>query len=231
MGAAPGITSRAALTRLELHVWGAVGWRGRIRLESADVGGWHGRWRGAASSWRGEAAKAGGPRRWGAVGHAVAGGCRGADAGGHRTWCAGGWRGRIRLGLRVGLTGSLGSPAVRSCSSQKICLEFRDGFGCIWRHEITPCSSIFSRRAYADAAVVAGLRPLRLMHDLAATALCYGLYRSDLGVAGKPTFVAFVDVGHSDTQAGVVAFDPSGMKVLSHAFDADLGGTSRPRHR
>ncbi|KAM0901558.1 hypothetical protein ACQ4PT_019904 [Festuca glaucescens] len=80
------------------------------------------------------------------------------------------------------------------------------------------------RRAYADAAAVAGLRPLRLMHDLAATALCYGLYRSDLGVAGGPTYVAFVDVGHSDTQAGVVAFDPAGMKVLSHGFDADLGG-------
>ncbi|KAK1612282.1 hypothetical protein QYE76_035955 [Lolium multiflorum] len=77
------------------------------------------------------------------------------------------------------------------------------------------------RRAYADAAAVAGLRPLRLMHDLAATALCYGLYRSDLG---GPTYVAFVDVGHSDTQAGVVAFDPAGMKVLSHGFDADLGG-------
>ncbi|KAI5002273.1 hypothetical protein ZWY2020_026923 [Hordeum vulgare] len=57
------------------------------------------------------------------------------------------------------------------------------------------------RRAYADAVAVTGLRPLRLMHDLAATALCYGLYCSDLGVAGKPTFVAFVDVGHSDTQA------------------------------
>ncbi|KAM0927731.1 hypothetical protein ACQ4PT_002683 [Festuca glaucescens] len=80
------------------------------------------------------------------------------------------------------------------------------------------------RRAYVDAAAVAGLRPLRLMHDLAATALCYGLYRSDLGVAGGPTYVAFVDVGHSDTQAGVVAFDPSRMKVLSHGFDADLGG-------
>ncbi|KAF7103789.1 hypothetical protein CFC21_104735 [Triticum aestivum] len=80
------------------------------------------------------------------------------------------------------------------------------------------------RRAYVDAAAVAGLRPLRLMHDLAATALGYGLYRSDLGVAGGPTFVAFVDVGHSDTQAGVVAFDSSGMKVLSHGFDADLGG-------
>ncbi|XP_047072727.1 heat shock 70 kDa protein 16-like [Lolium rigidum] len=82
------------------------------------------------------------------------------------------------------------------------------------------------RRAYADAATIAGLRPLRLMHDLAATALCYGLYRSDLGAVagGPPAYVAFVDVGHSDTQAGVVAFDPAGMKVLAHGFDADLGG-------
>ncbi|TVU08560.1 hypothetical protein EJB05_41969 [Eragrostis curvula] len=80
------------------------------------------------------------------------------------------------------------------------------------------------RRAYLDAAAVAGLRPLRLMHDLTATALGYGLYRSDLGVAGGPTCVAFVDIGHCDTQVAVVAFDASGMKVLSHGFDADLGG-------
>ncbi|KAL6603168.1 hypothetical protein ACP70R_043529 [Stipagrostis hirtigluma subsp. patula] len=80
------------------------------------------------------------------------------------------------------------------------------------------------RRAYLDAAAVAGLRPLRLMHDLTATALGYGLYRSDLGGAGGPTCVAFVDIGHCDTQVAVVAFDASGMKVLSHGFDADLGG-------
>ncbi|KAG8074886.1 hypothetical protein GUJ93_ZPchr0006g45981 [Zizania palustris] len=80
------------------------------------------------------------------------------------------------------------------------------------------------RQAYLDAAAVAGLRPLRLMHDLAATALGYGLYRSDLVGAGGPTYVAFVDVGHCDTQVAVVAFDASGMKVLSHGFDADLGG-------
>uniref|UniRef100_A0A0E0E5D2 Heat shock 70 kDa protein 16 n=1 Tax=Oryza meridionalis TaxID=40149 RepID=A0A0E0E5D2_9ORYZ len=80
------------------------------------------------------------------------------------------------------------------------------------------------RQAYLDAAAVAGLRPLRLMHDLAATALGYGLYRSDLGGPGGPTYVAFVDVGHCDTQVAVVAFDVSGMKVLSHGFDADLGG-------
>ncbi|GJN39126.1 hypothetical protein PR202_gb28224 [Eleusine coracana subsp. coracana] len=80
------------------------------------------------------------------------------------------------------------------------------------------------RRAYLDAAAIAGLRPLRLMHDLAATALGYGLYRSDLGGSGGPTCVAFVDIGHCDTQVAVVAFDASGMKVLSHGFDADLGG-------
>ncbi|KAJ1260430.1 hypothetical protein BS78_10G231600 [Paspalum vaginatum] len=80
------------------------------------------------------------------------------------------------------------------------------------------------RRAYLDAAAVAGLRPLRLMHDLVATALGYGLYRSDLGGAGGATCVAFVDVGQCDTQVAVVAFDGSGMKVLSHGFDADLGG-------
>jgi heat shock 70kDa protein 4 len=80
------------------------------------------------------------------------------------------------------------------------------------------------RHAYLNAAAVAGLKPLRLMHDLAATALGYGLYRSDLGGAGGPTCVAFVDIGHCDTQVAVVAFDASGMKVLAHGFDADLGG-------
>uniref|UniRef100_A0A0D9WTA4 Heat shock 70 kDa protein 16 n=1 Tax=Leersia perrieri TaxID=77586 RepID=A0A0D9WTA4_9ORYZ len=80
------------------------------------------------------------------------------------------------------------------------------------------------RQAYLDAAAVAGLRPLRLMHDLAATALGYGLYRSDLGGGSGPAYVAFVDVGHCDTQVAVVAFDGSGMKVVSHGFDADLGG-------
>jgi len=88
-----------------------------------------------------------------------------------------------------------------------------------------PCYFTQAQRcAYLDAAAVAGLRPLRLMHDLAATALGYGLYRNDLGSAGGPTHVAFVDVGQCDTQVAVVAFDASGMKVLSHGFDADLGG-------
>ncbi|XP_055802812.1 heat shock 70 kDa protein 16 [Solanum dulcamara] len=79
------------------------------------------------------------------------------------------------------------------------------------------------RRAYLYAAKIAGLKPLRLMHDGTATALGYGIYKTDFS-AGGPTNVVFVDVGHCDTQVVVASFEPGHMKILSHAFDSDLGG-------
>uniref|UniRef100_A0A0V0IUZ7 Putative heat shock 70 kDa protein 16-like n=1 Tax=Solanum chacoense TaxID=4108 RepID=A0A0V0IUZ7_SOLCH len=79
------------------------------------------------------------------------------------------------------------------------------------------------RRAYLYAAEIAGLKPLRLMHDGTATALGYGIYKTDFS-AGGPTNVVFVDVGHCDTQVVVASFEPGHMKILSHAFDSDLGG-------
>lgn len=80
------------------------------------------------------------------------------------------------------------------------------------------------RRAYLDAAAIAELKPLRLMHDLAATALGYGIYKTDLPSSKTPINVAFVDIGQCDTQISVVAFETGQMKVLSHAFDPNLGG-------
>ncbi|KAF3337040.1 heat shock protein 16 [Carex littledalei] len=77
------------------------------------------------------------------------------------------------------------------------------------------------RRAYLDAAEIAGLKPLRLMHDLTATGLGYGIYKSDFGSVNH---VAVVDVGECDTQVAVLAFDSGGMRVLSHASDPNLGG-------
>ncbi|KAF2285777.1 hypothetical protein GH714_007750 [Hevea brasiliensis] len=47
------------------------------------------------------------------------------------------------------------------------------------------------RRAYLSAAEIAGLKSLRLMHDCTATALSYGIYKTDFPNAG-PTYVAFV---------------------------------------
>ncbi|KAK9269395.1 hypothetical protein L1049_001168 [Liquidambar formosana] len=79
------------------------------------------------------------------------------------------------------------------------------------------------RRAYLNAASIAGLNPLRLMHDCTATALSYGIYKTDFSTAG-PTYIAFVDIGHCDTQVCIVSYDAGHMRILSHAFDWSLGG-------
>ncbi|TKY46872.1 Heat shock 70 kDa protein 16 [Spatholobus suberectus] len=79
------------------------------------------------------------------------------------------------------------------------------------------------RRAYLDAAKIAGLKPLRLIHDCTATALSYGMYKTDFRGAG-PVYVAFIDIGHCDTQVAIASFEFGKMKILSHAFDRSLGG-------
>ncbi|KAL0908984.1 hypothetical protein M5K25_023501 [Dendrobium thyrsiflorum] len=80
------------------------------------------------------------------------------------------------------------------------------------------------RRAYLNAAAIAGLRPLMLMHETTATALGYGIYKTDLASTREPINVAFVDVGHCDTQVSVVSFEAGEMRVVSHASDSNLGG-------
>ncbi|KAF5472802.1 hypothetical protein F2P56_009487 [Juglans regia] len=79
------------------------------------------------------------------------------------------------------------------------------------------------RRAFLDAAAIAGLKPLRLMHDCTATALGYGIYKTDFSDAG-PTYVVFVDIGHCDTQVCIASFESGQMRIISHAFDKNLGG-------
>ncbi|XP_031405238.1 heat shock 70 kDa protein 16 isoform X1 [Punica granatum] len=79
------------------------------------------------------------------------------------------------------------------------------------------------RVAYLNAASIAGLKPLRLIHDCTATALSYGIYKTDFSNRG-PTYVAFVDIGHCDTQVCIASFESGQMKILSHCFDCNLGG-------
>lgn len=79
------------------------------------------------------------------------------------------------------------------------------------------------RRLYWNAAAIAGLKPLRLIHDCTATALSYGIYKTDLSNTG-PICVAFVDIGHCDTQVSIVSFEPGHMRTMSHTYDRDLGG-------
>ncbi|KAF8069980.1 heat shock protein 70 family [Lyophyllum atratum] len=81
------------------------------------------------------------------------------------------------------------------------------------------------RRATLDAASIAGLTTLRLINDTTATALGYGITKSDLpDTPENPRHVAFVDVGHSSLSVAIVAFSKGQLTVKSTAYDRNLGG-------
>ncbi|KAI3438271.1 hypothetical protein D9Q98_000706 [Chlorella vulgaris] len=79
------------------------------------------------------------------------------------------------------------------------------------------------RHAMLAAAQIAGLNCLRLLNETTATALSYGIYKTDLP-EGDPVNVVFVDIGFSSTQVCVVALKKGQLQVLSNAWDRDLGG-------
>jgi len=79
------------------------------------------------------------------------------------------------------------------------------------------------RHAMLDAASIAGLNCLRLMNDITAAALSYGIYKTDMP-ADKPVYVAFVDMGAMDTSVSIVSFVKGKLTVLSTACDRTLGG-------
>lgn len=79
------------------------------------------------------------------------------------------------------------------------------------------------RRAVIDAATIAGLHPLHLLHETTATALAYGIYKTDLPESDQLN-VAFVDVGHASMQVCIAGFKKGQLKILSHSYDRSLGG-------
>jgi len=79
------------------------------------------------------------------------------------------------------------------------------------------------RRSILDAAEIAELNTLRLMNDTTASALGYGITKTDLP-EDKPRHVAIVDVGHSNMSVAIVAFKKGQLTVVSTAYDQHLGG-------
>lgn len=79
------------------------------------------------------------------------------------------------------------------------------------------------RRAAADAAIIAGLNPVRVVNDITAAAVGYGVFKTDLP-EDKPRIVAFVDVGHSDFTVSIGAFKKGELKVLGTAYERNFGG-------
>jgi heat shock 70kDa protein 4 len=79
------------------------------------------------------------------------------------------------------------------------------------------------RHAMLAAAQVAGLNCLRLLDDTTATALAWGIYKTDLAENDAHN-VCFVDVGYAATQVCVVALKKGELQVLANAWDRSLGG-------
>ena len=82
------------------------------------------------------------------------------------------------------------------------------------------------RRAILAAAEVAGLKCLRLINDNTATALAYGITKTDLPEKTDPfgRNVAFVDCGRDCMQVSIVSFKKGELKMLSHAYSHRVGG-------
>ncbi|KAG0747893.1 hypothetical protein G6F57_006204 [Rhizopus arrhizus] len=79
------------------------------------------------------------------------------------------------------------------------------------------------RRAVLTAAEMVGLNCLRLVNDLTAAALGYGITKLDLPEE-KPRNVAFVDIGHSSYSVSVVSFLKGQLTVRGSAYDQHFGG-------
>lgn len=80
------------------------------------------------------------------------------------------------------------------------------------------------RRAMIDACSVAGLNCLRLLNDNTATALGYGIYKSNQFSETEPVRVMFIDMGYSNTSVSIVEYTKGKLTVLSTAYDRTLGG-------
>uniref|UniRef100_A0A1D1Y0R5 Heat shock protein Hsp88 n=1 Tax=Anthurium amnicola TaxID=1678845 RepID=A0A1D1Y0R5_9ARAE len=81
------------------------------------------------------------------------------------------------------------------------------------------------RRSILDAAEIAGFNCLRLMNDTTASALGYGITKTDLPEdKDKPRNVVFADIGHSCYSVTVVSFVKGQLTVRSTAYDRHFGG-------
>ena len=81
------------------------------------------------------------------------------------------------------------------------------------------------RRALLDATDIAGLKCLRLINDTTASALGYGITKTDLPASDeRPRRVCFIDIGHSNYTCSIVEFRKAELVVKATAWDRHFGG-------
>lgn len=80
------------------------------------------------------------------------------------------------------------------------------------------------RRAAADAARIAGLNPVRIVNEVTAAAVGYGVFKANDLPEDAPKKVVFIDIGHSSYQVSVAAVKKGELKILGSAYDKHFGG-------
>ncbi|RCK60359.1 Heat shock SSE1 [Candida viswanathii] len=80
------------------------------------------------------------------------------------------------------------------------------------------------RRAAADACRIAGLNPVRIVNEVTAAAVGYGVFKAADLPEDDYKKVAFVDVGHSSYQVSIAAVKRGELKILGAAYDKHFGG-------
>jgi len=80
------------------------------------------------------------------------------------------------------------------------------------------------RRAAADASRIAGLNPVRIVNEVTAAAVGYGVFKAGDLPEDEPKKVAFVDIGHSSYQVSIAAVKKGELKILGTGYDKHFGG-------
>ncbi|CAH6719333.1 heat shock protein homolog Sse1p [[Candida] jaroonii] len=80
------------------------------------------------------------------------------------------------------------------------------------------------RRAASDACKIAGLNPVRIVNEVTAAAVGYGVFKANDLPEDEPRKVAFIDIGHSSFQVTIAAVKRGELKVLGSAYDKHFGG-------
>lgn len=80
------------------------------------------------------------------------------------------------------------------------------------------------RRAASDACKIAGLNPVRIVNEVTAAAVGYGVFKQNDLPEDEPKKVAFLDIGHSSLQISIAAVKRGELKVLGSAYDKHFGG-------
>lgn len=79
------------------------------------------------------------------------------------------------------------------------------------------------RYAVVDAAKIAGLNPVRVVNELTAAAVGYGVFKTDLP-EDEAVNMAFVDIGNSSYSVMIAALKKGELKVLGSGYDKFFGG-------